>query len=372
MATAGLADLHRLGGLDDGDEQPLLEALARPAEPWRLAALQGLARRGHPVVPSAAERMLGEGVVDPFLAATCRLHLAAAGRADPADLAARALGRRGVPWEGPWPPRPRVARRTGGGWPLRRLAVQALAYVPDALATLRRVIADDPDWAVREAAVLAVAGPPAAPRALSPVARAALELAREDRRAAVRRAALRLLGASEPSPPDGPFAWRVPGSEPYFRYVAASAREAYGAELEPATRNGPGRNWATFGLELDLDLDEQPPKDVSPHWPAIKLALAGVEDAMSLARDLVHHPAVPWGDEPDWPVCCGDYAVLYGHDLAATAPATQELERWFVESLRPDLPRPAECLPELDAEVYAFRCGRCGRWQTAYDPELEP
>ncbi len=371
MATGtGLTELHRLGALRQGGEQALLEALARPDEPWRLAALQGLVRRDHPRALAAAERLLAEGVRDPFLDVTCRAVLAAHGRGDLGDLAARALGRRGVPWEGSWVPRPQVARRAGAGWPQRRLAARALGHCPDATPTLRQVLERDPDWSVRQAAAEALAGDGSRP--LTAAAREALEVARADRRSAVRRVALRRLDpdADPAGERDGSFAWRVPGREPYFRYLAAAARREYAAELEAGTRNGPGRNWTTFGFEIDLDMGDTPPRDVSPHWPAIKLALAGVEDALTLARDLVHHPAVPWGDEPFWPVCCGDYCLLYGHDLAEVAPASQDLERWFLESLIDPLPQPAESLPELDAEVYAFRCGRCGRWWTCYDADL--
>jgi hypothetical protein len=86
------------------------------------------------------------------------------------------------------------------------------------------------------------------------------------------------------------------------------------------------------------------------------------------ARDLAHHPAVRWPVDPIWPVCCGDYAILCGHELSACAPAGDDPEDWFLESLDPELPLPDLAVEDLEAEaeVYAFRCGRCGWWWTAY------
>ena len=37
-----------------------------------------------------------------------------------------------------------------------------------------------------------------------------------------------------------------------------------------------------------------------------------------------------------------------------------------LDSLESDLPYPEESLEELEAETYAFRCGRCGWWWTSY------
>lgn len=355
----GLAALRERSAATD--DTSFLEAVARPESSWRLAGLAGLREVDPDAAATCAERLLEQGVEDPFLLATCHLIQARVGRGDPDDLAARADGRRGLVWEGTWPPRPQLAKRSGGGWPIRRLAVQALACFPEVDGVLARVALEDPDWAVRLAAAEALG------QRTGATARRALAECGDDRRMAVRRAAVAALEGGSAVLPDEQTAWRVPGAEPYFRYFGGSARREYLEEMQIGTRNGPGRNWGTFGVFIDLDLGEEPPRDVSPRWPAVQLALRGVPDAVTRARDLVHHPGVAWGDEPHWPTCCGDYTVFYGHHVAEAAPASEEVEDWFRESLLEDLPPPEAALEDFDAELYAFRCGFCGRWWTVYD-----
>ena len=106
------------------------------------------------------------------------------------------------------------------------------------------------------------------------------------------------------------------------------------------------------------------PADVHPRWMAE--SLRHVEGAISLGRDLVHHPAITWLGEAAWPVCCDDYTVFYGHSLAAAGPRSQPIEDWFVESLVPELPEPSGTLDELES-TYVFRCGYCGAWRTVYE-----
>lgn len=373
MGTAsrlgGLRKLRHLADrseLDDEAEQVLLEGLTATSSAWRLAALQGLVRHGSTAALPMAERLLElKRETDPFLLATLQLVLAGNGKGDLDDLARRATGRRGLIHEGPWPPRPHLARRIGEGWPLRRLAVQALGCTDGGRDVLRQVIAADPDWAVREEAVHALGTP------LDDVERAALKEAREDPSRPVRVAAARALGGEGlglASDPDERFAWRVPGSEPYFRYLSGVSRQEYGEELNRATRNGPGRNWATFGILCDLDLGDRPPPDVNPHWRLIRAL--GVDASLTMARDLLHHPSIAWGEDPLWPVCCNDFAIFYGHNLDTVCPPGLELELWFLESLVPEMPLPDCKLPELEADTYAFRCGYCGAWYTTYEPDL--
>lgn len=365
---AAVGGLSRLRELRDQEllaaegEQELLTALMAPASTHRLVAIQALAKHESPAAQVGAERLLElDCETDPFLLATLRLVLARSGQGDPQDLARRALGRKGLIAEGVWPPRPLAGRRHGLGWALRRLAVQALGCLPDGdRAVLRRVLSSDPDWAVREEAVYAL-GPP-----LDPEDEGSLLMAREDQRASVRRAAAEMLGRrlAPEEQAEARYAWRVPGYEPYFRYAAGAALREYAEELEPGTRHGAGRNWGSFGIWCEIDVGEEPPHDVSPDWEQVK-ALA-VDTALTQARDLVHHPGLLWAEEPLWPVCCHDYAVFYGHDLSAVAPAAIDVESWFRESLVRGLPRPEGGWRDLDAETYAFRCGYCGSWYTAY------
>lgn len=371
-----LARLRRLARNDDAEaeggdrtaREELLSALQAPSEVWRLTALQGLARREAPedLAPLAAA-ILGSSL-DPFLQAEARLILARAGRADVSDLARRALGRRGVVDEARWPVRPLLARRVGLGWPLRRLAALALGHVtpPDAPAArmaLRAVLASDPDWAVREAAADAL-GSLARASALDAEDQRALEAGLADRRGAVRRAAARAL-SREPGAAvvDAWDAWRSPRSEPYFRYVGSAARRDYKDELVKETRDGRGRNWAPFGVDLE---DDEAPEDVDPAHPLVRGLPIPRDDALTRARDLVHQPAIVWSVDPVWPVCCNDYAVFQGHDVMQIAPRGEDPDDWFLEALEPDLPYPDEALEDMEAETFAFRCGWCGWWWTSY------
>lgn len=352
------------------ERQELLDALRSPSEAWRLTALQGLLRFEPAAALADAADALLRTSGDPFLQASARLVLAEAGRADADDLAQRALGRRGAIDEARWPTRPHLARRLGLGWPLRRLAALALGHTgAPGRPTLRVVLATDPDWAVREAAVVALTRG-RAPGAFDADDRKALEAALRDRRGAVRRVAAAALGLDEAATPviaeDSWDAWRVPGREPYFRYVAGPGRREYSDELEKGTRDGLGRNWHLF--EVDPDEDEVP-DDVPAAHPLVEAPCEhGVllDDALTRARDLVHQPAIAWPVDPLWPVCCGDYAVFHGHAVADAAPAGEDPDEWFLDSLESDLPYPEESLEELEAETYAFRCGRCGWWWTSY------
>lgn len=370
-----LARLRRLARGDEADGAPdrtardeLLSALQAPSEVWRLTALQGLARRetAEDLAPLAAA-LLG-GSYDPFLQAQARLVLARAGRGDLVDLARRALGRRGLLDEGRWPVRPALGMRVGLGWPLRRLAALALGHAAPhdaaaARAALRGVLGGDPDWAVREAAAEGL-GALSATSAQGDDDRRALEAALTDRRGAVRRAAARALtrapgGAIE----DAWDAWRVPSSEPYFRYVGGPARREYRQGLDAATRDGPGRNWVPLGVDPDED---ELPDDVDPTHPLVLALAIPRDDALTRARDLVHQPAIAWAVDPVWPVCCNDYAVFQGHAVTELAPRGEDPDDWFLEALEPDLPYPEESLEELEAETFAFRCGWCGWWWTSY------
>jgi HEAT repeat protein len=343
--------------------EELLETLEAPSEVWRLTALQALLR----IEPAASLADRAAPLLaarDPYLQATVRRILARAGRADVRDLALRALGRRGVVDEAPWPVRPRVARRHGLAWPLRRLAALALgdAGTPEARAALREVLAGDPDWAVREAAALGLVAHGAPADAAD---KAALEAALGDRRASVRRAAAQAL-SRRPAGQDGPEAWRVPGCEPYFRYLAGHARREYREELTSGTRDGAGRNWAPFGYDADETPAEEAPDDVDPAHPLVEGLGIVSDDAVTRARDLVHHPNVAWPADPLWPTCCGDFAVFHGHGVLDVAPRGDDPDAWFLDALEPDLPYPEEGLDELEAETYAFRCGHCGWWWTSY------
>ncbi|MGE0712661.1 MAG: HEAT repeat domain-containing protein [Planctomycetota bacterium] len=364
MAESGLGRLRALRdqeALASGDEEELAQALRAPADTWRLTAIQALVRHRSPAALPGAQRLLElDCETDPFLLGTLRLVLASAGEGDLRGLERRALGRKGLVGEGPWPVRPLAGRGVGLGWPLRRLAVQALGCLAGTdRAVLRRVIETDPDWAVREEAVYAL-GPP-----IDQEDEETLGKALDDARLPVRRAAAQLLEVRlNPLEGEGRYAWRAPGSEPYFRYFAGSSRRDYHEELAPGTRHGVGRNWSTFGIWCEIDMGEEPPGDVSSNWPLVK-ALE-VDTALTQARDLVHHPGVVWGDDPLWPVCCQDYAVFYGHQVEATAPAAMDIDAWFTESLVPALPKPQAPWRELDAERYVFRCGYCGSWWTCY------
>ncbi|MCO5165403.1 MAG: CbrC family protein [Planctomycetes bacterium] len=362
---ASLARLRELARAPDapGARDELLSALQEPSEVWRLTALQGLARREAPadLAPLAAS-LLG-AASDPFLQAEARLVLARAGEADVVDLARRALGRRGLPEASRWPVRPALARRVGLGWPLRRLGARALGHAGPADASIARAalrgVLTDPDWAVREAAAEALG-------ALGPgdEDRRALEAALRDRRGAVRRAAARALGRDPGAPIEDAWdAWRAGGAEPHYRYLGVGGRRDYREDLVKATRDGPGANWAPFGVDPEAD---DPPDDVDPAHPLVRALAIPRDDALTRARDLIHHPGVAWPVDPVWPVCCNDYAVFHGHALEPLLPRGEDLEDWFLEALEPDLPFPEEGLDELEAETYAFRCGFCGWWWTSY------
>lgn len=349
---------------EPGAREELLAALQADSEAWRLTALQGLDRleTAEDLAPLAASVLARS--TDPFLQASARLILARAGRGDAPDLARRALGRRGLTDEARWPIRPTVGRKLGLGWPVRRLSVMALGHVqaPEARPALRAALATDPDWAVRVAAADALGRSCAQRPAKDDLA--ALEHALNDRRGIVRRAAAGALGR-EPGGAieDAWDAWRVPGREPYFRYVAGVARREYRDELEKGTRDGLGRNWVPFGLDVE---EEDAPEDVDPTHPLIVALTLPRDDACTRARDLVHQPAVTWPVDPLWPVCCEDYSVFHGHAVADVAPGGEDPDEWFLESLESDLPFPEEGLEELEAETYAFRCGWCGAWWTSY------
>lgn len=364
----GLRRLRRLASqteLDGDSEQELIQGLTCASQTWRLIALQGLVRHESSAAVSGAERLLEmKTETDPFLVASCRLVLAGAGKGDADDLAERALGRRGLVHEGMWPTRPQLARRTGEGWPLRRLAIQALGALGGRRDALRWAATSDPDWAVREEAVRALGAP------IDEGDDEALEQARQDDWLPVRVAAAEALG-KDPEParePDERYAWRVAGWEPYFRYLCGNGRQEYADELVVGTRNGPGRNWSTFGILCDLDMGDQPPGDVNSRWSLVRSL--GVDSAMTQARDLLHHPAIAWGEEPSWPVCCHDYSVFYGHNLASACPPALDIETWFLESLVIEMPLPDCSFEDLEADTYAFRCGFCGSWWTTYVPDL--
>ena len=361
LSLRRLQELAFADAIEDDQVAELLDGLNAPRSTWRLIALQGLARHRPQAAQAGAKRLYALACEsDPFLIATIDLVRSACGEGDPRRLAERALGRQGRPEDGSWPMRPLLARRRGLGWPLRRLAVQALGQLAEAdRAAIRRVACTDPDWAVREEGVLALG------RALDAEDEACLERCLEDPRLPVRRAAAEALGR-ELNPREGEerFAWRVVGSEPYFRYLAGSARREYSGELNPGTRHGAGRNWTSFGLWVDMDLGDETPEDVDPSWPLVKTL--GVDTALTQARDLLHHPSIGWADDPTWPICCADYTVFCGHDVERNAPAAAEVERWFAESLIPDLPLPGGQWDDLDVERYVFRCGFCGTWWTCY------
>jgi HEAT repeat protein len=360
----GLRRLQELAFADevnDTEVAELLEGLNAPLATWRLTALQGLARHDPAAAFDGAQRLRELNCEsDPFLRASLDLILASGGVGDPKLLAGRALGRLGRPQEGLWPPRPLPARRCGLGWPLRRLAVQALGQLEGAdRSVIRRVARTDPDWAVREEAVLALRQP------RDEADEGCLVECTEDPRLAVRRAAANALGNPlHPYEGEERFAWRVPGFEPYFRYFAGTARREYAGELNPGTRHGSGRNWGTFGVWVDIDLGEDAPEDLDASWPLV--SLLGIDTALTQARDLLHHPGVGWADDPTWPVCCADYTVFHGHSVELNAPVAGDIERWFAESLLPDLPLPGGRWEELDGERYVFRCGFCGTWWTCY------
>lgn len=361
LALRRLQELAFADAIGDDEARELREGLDAPRSTWRLIALQGLARHRPEAAQLGAERLYQLACEsDPFLVATIDLVRASIGIGDPRRLAERALGRLGRPEDVLWPMRPLPARRRGLGWPLRRLAIQALGHlVAGDRATIRRVALTDPDWAVREEAVAALG------QALDAEDEACLEACIEDTRLTVRRAAAEALGRPlNPREGEERYAWRVPGSEPYFRYFAGSARREYAGELNPGTRHGAGRNWSSFGLWVDVDLGDETPEDVDLSWPLV--SALGVDTALTQARDLLHHPGVGWADDPTWPICCADYTVFYGHDVARNAPAAVEVERWFAESLIPDLPLPGGAWDELDVERYVFRCGFCGTWWTCY------
>ncbi|MBX3466392.1 MAG: hypothetical protein KF878_05770 [Planctomycetes bacterium] len=180
----------------------------------------------------------------------------------------------------------------------------------------------------------------------------------------MRRAAARAL-ARDPGAPieDAWDAWRQPGAEPYHRYLGLGGRREYREDLGAATRDGPGANWAPLGVDPEA---EDPPDDVDPAHPLVRALAIPRDDALTRARDLVHHPGVAWPVDPVWPVCCNDYAVFHGHALEPLLPRGEDLEDWFLEALEPDLPFPEEGLEDLEAETYAFRCGFCGWWWTSY------
>jgi hypothetical protein len=357
----------------DDPRTELLAGLEAPSEAWQLVALQGLERVVEPADLVDAAAVLVEEALDPLLLGQARLALARAGARglDVDDLAGRALGQRGEVDDGAWPLRAWIGRRTGIGWPARRMATLGLGALvagrgrraEAARSALRTVLVRDPDWAVREAAATALGRSRARPD------REVLEGALADRRLAVRSAAAAALERAEPAGDDDPDAWRNPGGEPCFRYLGRPARRDYVGELGRGARDGRGRNWRSFDSvddddPLDPGGEAEAPADVDPLHPLV-LAL-NRRDGVTCARDLAHHPPVRWAVDPTWPVCCGDYALFLGHDLAACVPPGDDVEEWFCEALDPDLPLPEEGLEELEAETYAFRCGRCGWFWTAY------
>lgn len=377
----------------EGDEGFLMGALREgAADGARLLALRGLRARSlsrpdlRQLILDEARALVTpsrEALVDPFLRGFADVVLAEAGEGAPAELVGRARGRRGRgAVQRSWPARMAVAKRRGEGWEVRRLAVQALGALAavrndardPALEALPPLLDGDPDWAVRREAALALVAAGGGLPLRADVQDLLRRSARDDPRRAVRVAAAQ--GVGQPvtrllpgEDPDELYAWRVPPSEPYYRYLAGAARAEYSDELARSTRDGRGRNWWTFGVLVDEDLGEEPPDDVPPESALVR-ALRDLDAPRTQARDLAHHPAIAWDEGPSWPICCSDFAQFHGHSLESAAPEGQDPERWFLDWLAPNWPAPGQPLSEMEAETYVFRCGWCGVWLTEFAQPL--